>query len=290
MSPPKNQRTPNNSPSKASKAKKLKTTSESPSSEVKGQSRANVNMATGGTAARRSLSSTMDTSQEIDSPPQWFTMFFADFEQRLEMRLEGAVTKRLDELTVELKAQFDKINTLEFEQANLKSELKTVREENKSLAQKIDDLENRSRRNNLVFYGIPEKVGLGQENCIDTLSSILRDFVGLNEDDMKTIDRCHRTPSHKTVGDNTKPRIIHVAFSSFMAKQKVRKECIDKFKTNDYNGRKIYVSDDFSRRILQLRKSKMETFKRLQRENKKPFFVYPDVIKYRLDGKVVNAE
>ena len=295
MSPPKNQRSPKNSPTKLSpKAKKLKP-SEPPSlkasSEVRGQSPVNVNtMAVGASGARRSLSS-MDTSpQEIDSPPQWFTMFFADFEQRLEMRLEGAVTKRLDELTMELKAQFDKINSLEFEEANLKSELKTVREENKNLSQKIDDLENRSRRNNLVFYGIPEKVGLGYENCVDTLSGILRDFVGLNEDDLKTIERCHRTPTHRTDADDTKPRIVHVAFSSFVAKQKVRKACIDKFKTHDYNGRKIYVSDDFSRRILQLRKNKMTTFKKLQKENKKPFFVYPDVIKYRLDGKVVNAE
>lgn len=186
--------------------------------------------------------------------------------------------------------QFDKINYLEFEQANLKSELKTVREENKNLSQKVDDLENRSRRNNLVFYGIPAKLGLGPENCIETLSGILRDFVGLNEDDVKIIERCHRTPTHKTTTDNSKPHIIHVAFSSFVAKQKVRKACIDKFKTEEYRGGKIYVSDDFSRRI-QLPKNKMETFKKLQKENKKPFFVYPDVFKYRLsNGKVVNAD
>ena len=52
-------------------------------------------------------------------------------------------------------------------------------------------------------------------------------------------------------------------------------------------GSKIFVSDDFSKRVLMRRKSKMDKFKQLKDEGKKPFFLLsgPPGIRGR-DGKL----
>lgn len=76
--------------------------------------------------------------------------------------------------------------------------------------------------------------------------------------------------------------MIHVCFATFSAKEKVRQESIKKFKSAQYKGRKLFVLDDFSKRILQLRKNKMDAFKRLKDEGKKPFFMYPDKLAFKV--------
>ena len=52
------------------------------------------------------------------------------------------------------------------------------------------------------------------------------------------------------------------------------------------------MDDDFSDRIRRLRREKMGTFKRLKAENKRPFFVYPAIIRYRDQtmGKLITAD
>ena len=139
-----------------------------------------------------------------------------------------------------------------------------------------------------MFHGVPESP---KENCQAAVQDMLMKFVGLAAGDV-VIERCHRTPSTplpRVEPENEKrpPRIIHAAFSSYSTKEKVRKACVAKFKTARFNGNKIFVSDDFSKRVINMRKEKMGKFKQLKDENKKPFFLYPDRLAYRAgDGKL----
>ena len=163
--------------------------------------------------------------------------------------------------------------------------MKVLRKEGHEMTAKIDDLENRSRRNNLVFHGLPE---VHKENCQEVINDLLTRFVGLAPDKFQ-IERCHRTPSNPTArAENGRgPRIIHVAFASYMEKEVVRKACVNKFKSEKYKESKLFVSDDFSKRVLSMRKDKIDTFKRLKTEGKRPFFLYPDRLGYRSgDGKL----
>ena len=129
------------------------------------------------------------------------------------------------------------------------------------------------------------------------MKEVLQDFVGLSASDYE-IERCHRTPTfippqsesqahrspssqHVQPDKSTKPRMIHVCFSSFAAREKVRQECIQKFKAAQFKGKKLFVSEDFSKRVVNLRKEKSEAFKRLKTEGKKPFFLYPAKLAYR---------
>ena len=229
--------------------------------------------------SQRSLVFSSEEEHE-DEAPLWFQRYFKDFERRMEAML---VSK--------LKDQDEKINSVQFDCNANAADIETLSRKYKELEDKLDDIENRARRNNIVIYGVPDTGE--RENTRDVPQHILTDFVGVHPEIVNKIQQGHRTPSFPSPGmDITqKPRMIHVSFSSYLDKELVRKQCIAKFKNQEFQGRKLFVSDDFSKKIIEKRKKKMQTFKNLQKEGKKPFFIFPDVIKYRDgDGKLVTAK
>ena len=86
---------------------------------------------------------------------------------------------------------------------------------------KLDDLENRSKRNNLVFWNIPE----GEEKdsgCIRPLEDIIINHVKLRGADDIIIERAHRTGRLKRNMDGTEmPRPIHFRFLNWSDKDYV---------------------------------------------------------------------
>ena len=245
---------------------------------------------TGQPGAARSLAfdqhhaDVMVTKPDDIAPPRWFVQFFVGFEQRLNVK----ITKRLDEVCEKVKEHDESLTACSIQMDNLEKQVQDLKKERSELIGKLDDLENRSRRNNLVFHGISETEG-PKEQCQQVIQEMLTQFVGLSVNDFE-IERCHRTPSSPpptTENERRSPRIVHVAFSTYSAKEKVRKACIARFKADLYRGKKIFVSDDFSSRVLRMRKEKMEKFKQMKDEKKKPFFLYPDRLAYRgSDGKL----
>ena len=236
-------------------------------------------------AAPRSLDF-QNVAGDDDPPPTWFLRFFQAFEQRMDEK----ITFKLNELCVKVKEHDEFIAACKLEMESLQDEIKVLRKDKSNLVEKLDDLENRSRGCNLVFHGVPESKKQEREDCLAVVEELLTGFVGLQKQDY-VIERCHRTPSYPLSprqDQKTPPRIIHVAFASYPTKERVRKACISKFKSTSFKGSKIYVSDDFSKRVIQLRKEKMSKFKSLKEENKKPFFLYPDRLAYRgLEGKLI---
>ena len=94
-----------------------------------------------------------------------------------------------------------------------------------------------ARRNNNVIYGVPDS---GEwENTRDVLQHVRTDFVGVNPEIVNKIQRGHSTPSFPTPGMDIMqmPRMIHVSFTSYLDKELVRKQCIAKFKNQEYPGR-----------------------------------------------------
>ena len=82
-------------------------------------------------------------ARAMDEPPEWFV----NYEQRLNQTLNHrfkAVTDPLEEIKEKFKA-------VDFEIDTLKNDVKSLQKENNDLKAKIDDIENCSRRSNLVF-------------------------------------------------------------------------------------------------------------------------------------------
>ena len=68
-------------------------------------------------------------------------------------------------------------------------------DENKSLMDKIDALENQSRRNNMVVYGIPEESNESWEKSEDTIKKLIKEKLEIAEDIV--IERAHRLGKQK---------------------------------------------------------------------------------------------
>ena len=204
-----------------------------------------------------------------DAPPTWFTKFFADFENRMDARIEQLLDKKLGAISTKVTDHDEAIKSMNFDIAQVQDTIKNLKLENEKLETNVDDLENRSRRNNLVLFGIGE---VAKEDCYKTVSEFLH-FVG-REEDMKNIERCHRTPTflppskYDAAHQAPRPRRIHIAFNSFAVKEKVRKAAIEKLKATKslYRQHATYVAEDLSSRIIQLRKKKSPMFRRLKGE------------------------
>ena len=212
----------------------------------------------------------------------------------MESKIEKIISKQLRELSLRIDDQEQKIKSLNFDVGGMSDEMKHLKQVNESLLQKVDDLENRSRRNNLVLFGIEETQQ--KEDCYKTVGDFLS-FIG-REEDKNCIERCHRTPTFQppqkdAAHSKPRPRKIHIAFSSFVVKEKVRKAAIEKLKNTKsiYHDQAVYVAEDLSKRVIQLRKNKSQLFRRLKVEGKRPFFAFPDKLCYRDEAgklKIVN--
>ena len=91
-----------------------------------------------------------------------------------------------------------------------------------ALAKKVDDLENRSKRNNIVIWGVREESEKSFNSMVEFLETeLLKNHMGL--DDGIEIMRAHRTNVKKNTGPETalpKPRLIHIYLLRYTDKEK----------------------------------------------------------------------
>ena len=80
------------------------------------------------------------------------------------------------------------------------------KEKLEELENEVEELHNTSRRNNLVYYHVPEKAE-GQE-CADFVQDFIATHMGLETLCVHVeIERAHRTPTRRAKNsDNEKPR------------------------------------------------------------------------------------
>ena len=140
------------------------------------------------------------------------------------------------------------------------------------LCAKLDDQENRSKRNNIIFFGIENGEREDEVSCEETVNKLLKDKLGLT--DVK-FDRVHRLGNKQTA-----PIIARCTFY----KQKLD---ILKRRTK-LRGTKIYINEDYSKNIRDVRQ-KINELTKADRENKKRVnlvydHVYIDDKKFVLSG------
>ncbi|XP_040076557.1 uncharacterized protein LOC120848613 [Ixodes scapularis] len=139
----------------------------------------------------------------------------------------------------------------------------------KIITRKVDDLENRSRRSNLIVYGIKE-----QEN--ENSQTLERVVVGeileriLNVQ-IAGIERIHRLG--KQADNKIRPVILKLLDSR--DKSKILKNCV-KLKGTDFS-----IGEDFSRHVQQIRKKLWDRTKANRDKREKVFLTYDKV---RING------
>lgn len=133
----------------------------------------------------------------------------------------------------------------EFE--GLGSKLANIEE---STQKRLDDLENRSRRQNLIIFGVSESNNESCETIVkDDILHGLMGFTNIN------LERVHRTPGGPRNPSQEKPRPIHVRFRDLSDRDKILQAAPGKLKDTPYRGAKIFISDDVCPAIRNARKA-----------------------------------
>ena len=154
-----------------------------------------------------------------------------------------------------------------------------------------EDLQNRSRRNNIILHGIPEGAE-GSQKCEEFVSSLIINHMKLQDGEAIEIERAHRTPGRKpanpaTVSGPSRPRPIHCKLLRFGDREFILKNAAKSLRNNPYKNSNIFITDDVTERIRNFRKQLRENELQTIRRDHRVHFAYipwsiPPMIKYKL--------
>lgn len=132
------------------------------------------------------------------------------FDKRLET-LHTSINSALTQITTNAEKIVDLENRVashEITVANLEQTLTQHRESERLLHEKIEDLENRSRRNNLRFIGVPESV-MGADLLTFLTEHLPKALAMDGPPDPHAIERAHRIDPQRPPGEaNRRPRPV----------------------------------------------------------------------------------
>ncbi|CAH2252636.1 Hypothetical predicted protein [Pelobates cultripes] len=179
----------------------------------------------------------------------------------LSDKLQASITAQIHTLTTDLRKELLEIGsrTAHVEKslhdfavahnslADRLQELETSLEAQKC---KVADLDDRSRRNNLRFRGIPESIHNTEQNKY--LTNLFQELTPSTHPDLLAIDRAHRLrrPNHLPT---TTARDVIARIHFYHVKEHITKACRNAALPEPYSSIKIFA--DLSATTLQFRKS-----------------------------------
>ena len=140
----------------------------------------------------------------------------------------------------------------------------------KEIKDKLNNLENRSCRNNLRIDGIIEEENESWSQSVKKLQEIIKDQLQFEQ--YIEIERAHRSGKEMIDGSPNKRRTIIAKFLNFKGKQEVLSE----YKARNLWTKGIFINEDFSEDTVEKRKSLFQRAKELREEGEFPKVVYDD--------------
>lgn len=131
------------------------------------------------------------------------------------------------------------------------------------LSSRIDDLENRHRRNNLRLVNLPERAE--GADAVRFLEKWLREVFGASLPSPVVIERAHRI-GRPPAAEQRYPRVMIMKFLNFCDRQRVM-EAARKMKAVTYQQHKVMFFPDFSMDVRKQRRQFDGVKKRLQALN-----------------------
>lgn len=145
--------------------------------------------------------------------------------------------------------KLDAIANLEQKLERCGHEIAATNEVIKRLEKRVDDLENRSRRSNLIVYGLTEREG---ETSKDFESAVNDNIIkGKLELEPVAIERIHRIGQPGT----EKTRLVILKLLDSSKKMPILRSC------KKLKGTNISIGEDFSQRIRDVRKKLWDSAK-----------------------------
>lgn len=150
--------------------------------------------------------------------------------------------------------------------------IKTLQTQNTSLLDRIEDLENRSRRTNLRIVNVPEGSENGQDP-VTFIAEMLLEMTGTEVfDKPPALERAHRSPGQKPA-DGRKPRPFVVCFHRFQEKEQLLRWA--RRQEAKYKGNPVRIYPDLSAILSKKRASYNGVKQSLYQKNVRFQLLYP---------------
>lgn len=173
---------------------------------------------------------------------------------------------------------FAALNTLE-------KRIQALEKQNKLLLDRVDDLENRSRRNNLRILNVPEGSEKGQ-STIQFVSQMLMEVIGEGTlDKPPELERAHRSLGEKPPAGQP-PRPFVVCFNRFQEKETILRWA--RAHKPEFNGSELRFFPDMSANVAKKRAA-FKGVKQLLWEKKIRFHLrYPALLRVHLNDETLD--
>ena len=138
--------------------------------------------------------------------------------------------------------------------------------DSKPVFERLDSLEDHSRRNNLRFSGIEELPNENWEQTAELVKKLVKNKLEFPEN--FEVERAHRVG----IRSSNKPRTIIAKFLRFQDRQKILRT------SSKLKGTKIFVNEDLCEESLKKRKEKLPQLQQARREGKVAYFNHTTLI------------
>lgn len=187
----------------------------------------------------------------------------------------------VEDIKVRLGEAEQRISDIEDASALTEAKVDKCEERLEVLWSRVEDLENRSRRNNVRIIGLKE--GVEEPGKLDQyVTEILDKAFELSGSEFE-IERAHRSPAPMP-DPNKPPRAILVRFLRSSAREKVLRVAREK-RGIDWEGAKLSFFEDVTRELAEKRKAFNPAKKRLRELQVKHRLAYPATLMFMWNGQ-----
>ena len=174
------------------------------------------------------------------------------------------LTKHIEDIKESLQFTENELNTkiLKVEQ-NLENETTMIKE-------KLRDLEDRTRRNNLRIDGVNESVKETWDETEEKVMKILKNNLGITT--AVKIERAHRAGKIRL--NSKRPRTIVIKILDYKDKTNILRN------THKLKGTGIFINEDFSRETIEKRKKLWVDVLQLREQGKYAVLQYDRIIQH----------
>ena len=206
----------------------------------------------------------------------------------------AGLEQKTSTLVTDLKDLKEGLQSLEKDLADVKQDVETKADKSHvlELENRITDLQNRSRRNNIVIWNV--RVGSDKDTFMVEFvkRSLLIDHMKLENAENTKIMRAHWTERTIT-RDVSKPRPIDVYLLKYTDRQYILANAAICLKENQYDGSSLYISDDVTKDVREQRTKLKEKHLKNLRQRDEVQFAYvawsvPAKILYKLKSRCLK--
>ena len=171
-----------------------------------------------------------------------------------------------DEMKSEMTHLKAEINKMKAEVNLHKENILQIHSSSKEVEQKIDYIDDKQRKCNVILSGVDENRGENMEQCIKKATDVLRNKLEITDPD---INIAYRIGKPYIDGKN---RDIMIKFNNMTQKENVLK------KRKNLKGQPLYVNEDYCKNTIEIRKSLLPKVKEARQKGMFAYINYRELI------------